>query len=176
MDIFYHTNISKGDGSFYKESKDIGLSYFNSRCLRGNYTSGCLHMHHDVIEEWQYMAGDFNSDSKSDIIVLRSFSTTDYGCNPDDFGYNAHSMFTKIFFYRNKNVRPGLIDFEIDTAEDITVQNASRSPIALVLHKDEIKSNREFALLTNGYIHTFKTGKDNYKEMLVRSVVNSYGI
>ncbi|TRX35949.1 RHS repeat-associated core domain-containing protein [Flavobacterium restrictum] len=168
---------------FVKIEKAIGIIYHTNKSIETEI-NGDWHHRSVNIQEYNYIANDFNGDGKTDILNQYNYSfdhinnyTTSYGrrvFDGSDFTGKGSSIFTVFTLGENKYT----------TATDIVFSYTQKSisglihsyPIPLFTNHTKPNLNLEYSLLTDNTIYTFNCNKDNRIDSRLTAITTGNGV
>ncbi len=163
---FYFSN---GKDTFVLKQGSIGTPYSDFNCT-----------YFQKFEEFYFVAADFNSDGKTDIIKLFNNTTIDpTGDNTGEqcqaYYSNTEAIRSAILFCENKIANPNQIEFLYNPTVLGNV-GFKRYPIISLFDHNNPRNKSEFSLILDNKIHTFKQSKDASVDALLKTITTGNGV
>ena len=158
-----------------KINSTIGIPYGESRYVYANIVGWPETT--KSLEEVSFIPSDINGDGKTDLILQGNFTVecyeTNRGCEYDHT--NTYPQLTVFRIFENKGFNGSTIQFTQNYV-NAQIGDVGRFPIPVFLDHNNVNQNMEYALVSKNFIRTFKSSKDNKKDVLLRQVVAGNGI
>lgn len=182
-DFVIPQNINTDNWSFYfstgtsinKTNSTIGIAYNESQYVYANIVGWPVTT--KSLEEISFIPSDINGDGKTDIIVQGNFTVecyeTSHGCGYDDT--NGNPQLTVFRIFENKGFNGSTMQFTQNYV-NAQIGDVRRYPIPVFLDHNNVNQNMEYALVSGNFIRTFKSSKDNKKDVLLRQIITGNGV
>ena len=156
--------------NFVKRDKAIGLGYYLP--YYGYLGLGNWGMNTYSLVETSYIASDFNSDGKSDILYQQNITVERIG---SDYALQGTPQYTNFQFSENKTAANGDLNFS-SSISYLQAAGIRRSAIPVITNHNQKNLNQEFSLISGNAIQTFQHNKDNRQDVLLRKITTGNGV
>lgn len=156
--------------NFEKTCTSIGLNYTSSKI--GRYGINGWPILTYSLAEVSYIPTDFNGDGKTDILSQVNYTVERIA---DDYTENGAPQITKLYLLENKGYNGTSMNFTL-AITNAQFGGIKRYPIPIITDHNNLNRNLEYSLISNNFIKTFKSTKDNKKDVRLKEITLGNGV
>ena len=148
----------------FVEFMSTGISFLSStRSFQLEFLPTLWNPGNATLYSRQIVPVDYNGDGKTDLIT--------YNTETKNGSSNGKQTF-KVYY--NRQNRNGSFSYFFSPSTSITkTGNLIHNPVPVFLTSEQPNYGLEFAAISNGWVHSFKSRADSVKENLLKKVINN---